>query len=130
VDVEAVRQRQLLQLSGRPGDGDWAAPRAVSHLWRIGLRRTPQQSRNLWYDSGMTTAKIAITLPERQLARVRRAVKAGRASSVSGYIAQALAEQERAESLHALVQDLIAEHGEPKAEEWEWAKRALDSSEG
>jgi Arc/MetJ-type ribon-helix-helix transcriptional regulator len=81
----------------------------------------------LWYDSGMTTAKIAITLPKEQLARVQRAVRAGRADSVSGYIARALAEQDREESLRALVRDLIAEHGEPSREEITWAKRALAS---
>ena len=80
-----------------------------------------------WYDTGMTTAKIAITLPEEQLARVNRAVRAGRADSVSGYIARALAEQEREESLRALVRDLIAQHGEPTQQEKVWAKRALPS---
>jgi hypothetical protein len=65
----------------------------------------------------MTTTKIAITLPEEQLVRVQRAVRAGRAKSVSGYIAQVLAEQEREDSLRALVQDLIAQHGEPSREE-------------
>lgn len=80
-----------------------------------------------WYDTGMTTTKIAITLPEEQLARVNRAVRAGRADSVSGYIARALAEQEREESLRALVRDLIAQHGEPTQQEKMWAKRVLPS---
>jgi hypothetical protein len=70
-------------------------------------------------------AKIAITLPEEQLAKVQREVRAGRADSVSGYIAGVLAEQERRESLRQLVRDLIAEHGEPKPEDIKWAKRAL-----
>ncbi|HEY4158842.1 MAG TPA: hypothetical protein VGM29_12125 [Polyangiaceae bacterium] len=39
----------------------------------------------------MIAAKIAITLPQEQLARIRRAVRSGRASSVSGYIANVLA---------------------------------------
>jgi Arc/MetJ-type ribon-helix-helix transcriptional regulator len=77
------------------------------------------------YDASMTAAKIAITLPEEQLARVRRAVRDGRAASVSGYIHQALAEQERRESLDSLVRDLIAAHGEPTQSEVAWAKRAL-----
>jgi Arc/MetJ-type ribon-helix-helix transcriptional regulator len=78
-----------------------------------------------WYDTGMTTTKIAITLPEEQLARVNRAVKAGRADSVSGYITRALVEQEREESLRSLVRDLIAQHGEPTQQEKLWAKRVL-----
>jgi hypothetical protein len=73
----------------------------------------------------MTTTKIAITLPEEQLARVQRAVRAGRAESVSGYIARVLSEQGREESLRALVRDMIAQHGEPSREEKKWAKRVL-----
>lgn len=49
-------------------------------------------------DTGMTAAKIAITLPPEQLARVRRAVRSGQAESVSGYIANVLAEHEQHES--------------------------------
>ena len=73
----------------------------------------------------MTTSKIAITLPEEQLARVHREVRAGRADSVSGYIARVLAEQERRESLRDVLRDLITEHGEPRTEDIKWAKRVL-----
>lgn len=77
------------------------------------------------YDSSMTRSKIAISLPNDQLVRVHREVRAGRADSVSGYIAQVLAEHERRESLRALLRDLIEQHGEPAAEDVKWAKRAL-----
>jgi len=73
----------------------------------------------------MTAAKIAITLPEEQLARVRRAVRSGQADSVSGYIARVLEEHQQRESLQKLVEDLIEEHGEPTQEERAWARRAL-----
>ena len=73
----------------------------------------------------MTRSKIAISLPADQLARVHREVRAGRADSVSGYIARVLAEQERRESLGALLRDLIEQYGEPEAEDIKWAKRAL-----
>ncbi|MBL8178207.1 MAG: hypothetical protein JNK48_26265 [Bryobacterales bacterium] len=73
----------------------------------------------------MTRSKIAITLPKDQLARVHREIRAGRADSVSGYIARVLAEQEKRESLRVLLADLMEEHGEPGAEETKWAKRAL-----
>ena len=76
----------------------------------------------------MTVAKIAITLPFEQLAKVRRAVSSGEASSVSGYIAGALAEKEERESLRALVAELKAEHGAPTKAEVLWAKRALARS--
>ena len=73
----------------------------------------------------MTAAKIAITLPREQLAKVQRAVRGGEASSVSGYIAAALAEKEQRESLRSLVDELKAEHGAPNKREIAWAKRAL-----
>jgi len=80
------------------------------------------------YDCGMTAAKIAITLPREQLAKVQRAVKSGEASSVSGYIAGALAEKEQRESLRALIDELKSEHGSPNKREIAWAKRALSRS--
>jgi hypothetical protein len=73
----------------------------------------------------MTTAKIAISLPKDQLARVRREVLQGRADSVSGYIARLLAEQERRESLRDLLRDLMEQHETPTPEDTKWAKRML-----
>jgi hypothetical protein len=78
----------------------------------------------------MTTSKIAITLPEEQLGRVHREVRAGRADSVSGYIARVLSEHERRESLRELLRDLIAEHGEPRQEDKRWAKRSRPATAG
>lgn len=75
----------------------------------------------------MKCLKIAISLPKDQLARVQDEVRAGRAGSVSGYIARALAEQERRESLRALLRDLVEQHGEPTREDIKWAKRVLAS---
>ena len=77
------------------------------------------------YDPGMTRSKIAISLPKQQLARVHREVRAGRADSVSGYIAQVLAEHEKRESLRALLSDLTKQYGEPGAKDVKWAERAL-----
>jgi len=73
----------------------------------------------------MTRSKIAISLPAHQLARVHREVRAGRADSVSGYIARVLAEHEKRESLRALLSDLTKQYGEPGAEDVKWAERAL-----
>lgn len=75
----------------------------------------------------MSASKIAITLAPDQLARVRQAVRSGRAPSVSAYIAKALAQQDREESLAELLQDLVAQHGEPTTEERRWARRVLRS---
>lgn len=101
------------------------ACRLRSELLRPRRLRPRQPPR---YDSGLTAAKIAITLPREQLAKVQRAVTSGEASSVSGYIALALAEKEQRESLRALVDDLKAEHGAPNKREVAWAKRALSRS--
>jgi Arc/MetJ-type ribon-helix-helix transcriptional regulator len=78
----------------------------------------------------MTRSKIAISLPTEQLARVQKEVRAGRANSVSGYIAQVLAEEEKRESLRALLRDLIEQHGAPEAEDLKWAERALAPRRG
>ena len=78
----------------------------------------------------MTKAKIAISLPKDQLARVHREVRAGRADSVSGYIAGVLAEHEKRESLRTLLRDLIEQHGEPAAKDVKWAELALPPRRG
>ena len=62
--------------------------------------------------------------------RVHREVRAGRAESVSGYIARVLAEDERRQSLRALLRDLIEQHGEPTAKDVKWAERALTPRRG
>jgi hypothetical protein len=74
----------------------------------------------------MTAAKIAITLPVEQLARVRLAVRRGRAPSVSAYIARALAQQDREESLAELLRDLEQQHGKPTRGDKAWARRVLE----
>jgi len=78
----------------------------------------------------MTMSKIAISLPKDQIARVQREIRAGRAGSVSGYIARVLAEQERRESLQELLRDLMEQHGEPAAKDIKWAERALEQRRG
>jgi len=56
----------------------------------------------------MTRKKIAITLPEEQVAAARRAVAEGRSPSVSAYISQALAGQARiARLLRASVTSVV-----------------------
>ena len=87
----------------------------------------PSHSR---YDSSMTRSKIAISLPKDQLVRVHREVRAGRADSVSGYISRVLAEDEKRQSLRALLQDLIEQYGQPAAEDVKWAERALPPRRG
>jgi Arc/MetJ-type ribon-helix-helix transcriptional regulator len=90
---------------------------------------TPREV-NTWYDPSMTTAKIAISLPREQLLQIQREVRAGRAGSVSGYISEVLAKQEKRESLREVLRDLAKQYGEPSAEDIKWAKRALAPRKG
>ncbi|MGH3930509.1 MAG: hypothetical protein ACRDTF_11100 [Pseudonocardiaceae bacterium] len=69
--------------------------------------------------------KIAVSLPEEQVAAARRAVAAGRAPSVSAYVADALARAERENSLAELLAELDRELGEPGGEARAWADREL-----
>lgn len=73
-----------------------------------------------------TTAKIAISLPAPLAERARRAVRAGRAASVSAYVAKAIEEKVMQDDLDTLLQEMLAETGgPPTAAERRWAERAL-----
>src|SRR5260370_42099554 len=65
--------------------------------------------------TSMTRQKIAITLPEEQVAAARRAVAEGRSPSVSAYISQALARRDADEELAETVEEIYAEAGPPPA---------------
>ena len=71
------------------------------------------------------TIKIAVSLPDELVAAARRAVHDGRADSVSGFVADAMRRREQEDGLAALLDDLDAEHGQPDAEDYAWADRAL-----
>jgi antitoxin ParD1/3/4 len=73
---------------------------------------------------GMTT-KIAITLPDEQVAAAKNAVAEGRAASVSAYISAALARRAADEQLLEMLVELDAQEGEPSPEDYERAERAL-----
>jgi Arc/MetJ-type ribon-helix-helix transcriptional regulator len=71
------------------------------------------------------TTKLAVSLPDELAEQARRAVREGRAASVSAYIAAAIAEAERTRGIAALVADMRAEDGPPSEEDYAWARRAL-----
>ncbi len=77
--------------------------------------------------NGMATAKITITLPDRQLDEIRKRVAAHEASSVSGFIQQAVQKSlQNAAEFRALVDEvLIATGGPLTPKEREWAKQML-----
>lgn len=72
------------------------------------------------------TAKIAVSLPRGLADRARRAVRQGRAASVSAYVAAAIEEKAKLDELAALLDEMLAESGGPlTAAERRAADRAL-----
>lgn len=59
------------------------------------------------------TAKLAISLPRPLADRTRRAVRKGRAASVSAYVAEALEEKTKMDDLAGLLDEMLAESGGP-----------------
>lgn len=71
------------------------------------------------------TKKIAVSLPDDLVAEAHAAVAAGRASSVSAYVAEAMRQIRGQESLDDIVRDWIAESGPPSEEDVAIARRVL-----
>ena len=78
---------------------------------------------------GMATAKITITLPDRQLDEIRKRVAAQNAPSVSGFIQQAVQKSlENAAEFRAIVEEALRKTGGPlKPKERAWARKALSA---
>ncbi len=76
---------------------------------------------------GMTSTKIAVSLPSELVAQAQRAVAEGRAASVSGYVAHALKEQAKLDDLASLLDEMLAETGGPLTTS---EKRAADRALG
>ena len=77
---------------------------------------------------GMTSEKIAISLPRGIAQRARQAVREGRAPSVSAYVAHALEEKAKLDELATLLDEMLAESGGPLTPaEREEADRSLGS---
>lgn len=76
--------------------------------------------------NGMTRVKIAVSLPEELVAAVKRAVRAGEAASVSGYVEEALAARAGDDEVDAWIHQMLEESGGPLTdEEIAWADAAL-----
>ena len=70
--------------------------------------------------------KIAISLPLRAAESARRAVKEGRAASVSAYVASAIEEKSSNEDLIAMLDESLEKSGGPLTiAERNWARKAL-----
>jgi hypothetical protein len=61
----------------------------------------------------MSKAKIAISLPRPLLATAQRAVKDGRAESVSAYVAAAIEAKAKRDDLRGLLDAMLLETGGP-----------------
>jgi len=64
----------------------------------------------------MTMEKIAVSLPYELVAKARKAVKQGVASSVSAYVAQAIEEKAGKDDLQLMLDEMLAETGGPMTE--------------
>ena len=77
----------------------------------------------------MNTERIAISLPGALVEQARKAVRKGRAQSVSAYVAAALEEKSKLDELEELLREMLAESGGPlSAREREAADAALGVS--
>jgi Arc/MetJ-type ribon-helix-helix transcriptional regulator len=76
---------------------------------------------------GMATTKITITLPDRQLERIRKRVAAQKSPSVSGFIQKAVQTSlDNAAEFRAMVEEALNATGGPlKPKERTWAKKML-----
>lgn len=63
--------------------------------------------------TGMTTTKIAVSLPSDLVDGARRAVRRKSARSVSAYVAEALRTKAKLDDLASLLDEMLAETGGP-----------------
>ncbi len=92
----------------------------------MGVEWAANTSRRSGMITGMTTSKIAVSLPSALVKQAQRAVADGRATSVSAYVARALEEQAKLDDLAALLDEMLTETGGPlTASERRAADRAL-----
>lgn len=71
------------------------------------------------------TSKIAVSLPDELVIAARQAVSDGRAASVSALVARALREHLERPTLSDVVAEMVADVGEPDADDRAWAAAAL-----
>lgn len=76
----------------------------------------------------MTVAKVALSIPVEVLRSAKKEVAAGRAKSLSAFVAEAVDEKVRRGELTAILDAMDAEHGKPTKADTAWAKRVLKRS--
>ena len=82
-------------------------------------------SRDLWYDKSMTKTKVAVTIASETLALARKAVREGRAKSLSAFVTEAVGEKVERDQLRLILDAMDARYGRPDKKDRAWAKRVL-----
>ncbi len=77
--------------------------------------------------TSMTMVKITVSLPEELVAQAKAAVAAGRAASVSGYVAEAMFELGEFDEDAFMAQMWEEAGGPPTEEEMRWAASQFES---
>jgi len=107
-------------------------PLTGAHATPVGRTHDPDLDAHssAGHTGGMNgTEKIAVSLPKGIADRARRAVRQGRAPSVSAYVAAALEELAKLDELSVLLDEMLSESGGPlSASERRAADRALGVS--
>jgi hypothetical protein len=73
-------------------------------------------------------AKIAVSLPAELVEEARRAVRDGRATSVSAYVADCMARRSDHDHVGRYIASLVADYGHPAPEDLAWADAVLDEA--
>jgi hypothetical protein len=76
----------------------------------------------------MTSAKVALSMPADVLRLAKKEVAAGRAKSLSSFVAEAVDEKLRRDELTAILDAMDVEHGKPSKGATAWARRVLARS--
>jgi Arc/MetJ-type ribon-helix-helix transcriptional regulator len=76
----------------------------------------------------MNAAKVALSMPAEVLRLAKKEVAAGRAKSLSSFVAEAVDEKLRRDELTAILDALDAKHGKAAKKETAWARRVLARS--
>jgi hypothetical protein len=76
----------------------------------------------------MNSAKVALSMPADVLRLAKKEVAAGRAKSLSAFLADAVDEKLRRDELTAILDAMDVEHGRPSKAATAWAKRVLKRS--
>jgi hypothetical protein len=76
----------------------------------------------------MNSAKLALSMPSDVLRLAKKEVAAGRAKSLSAFVAEAVDEKLRRDELNAILDEMDAEYGKPTKAATAWAKRVLKRS--